>query len=91
MKPQEFIELVSDGKIFTVTFEKKDKSIRVMNCRTGVKKHLKGGELKFNPIERNLLPVYDIQKQGYRMINMDTLIEVKIHNKVINLDEEVAS
>jgi len=44
-------EFVGKNKIFTATFIKKDGSTRVMNCQLGVKKHLKGGEQKFNPIE----------------------------------------
>jgi hypothetical protein len=35
--------LNTNGKIVTVTFTKKDGSIRIMNCRLGVTKHLKGG------------------------------------------------
>ena len=65
----EFKEMVSDGKIFTVEFVKKDGTVRKMNARLGVKKHLKGGSLAFDPSERNLLPVFDMQKEGYRMIN----------------------
>lgn len=83
MNVKELQAQVSDGKIFTVTFTKKDGTERVMNCRTGVKKHLKGGELKYSPLDKGLLPVYDIQKKGYRMINASTIKEVKIQGNVI--------
>ena len=66
----------TNGKIFTVHFVKKDGSDRVMTCRTGVKKHLKGGELRYDPISRNLLPVYDMIAAGYRMINMATIYKI---------------
>lgn len=72
----------SNGSMFTVKFIKKDGTIRVMNCRTGVKKYLKGGELKYTPIEKLLFSVFDMQKKEYRMINLKTLFELKI-NKVI--------
>ena len=56
-------EAGAGGKIFSVTFTKKDGSSRAMNCRTGVKKHLTGGMLKYDPISRGLLPVYDLKKR----------------------------
>lgn len=73
-------ELIFDtgGKFFTVTFIKKDGSERVMNARLGVKKYLKGGELKFNPAEMGLIPVYDMGAKGYRMVNTNTIKNLKI-------------
>lgn len=66
------------GKFFTVTFIKKDGSERVMNARLGVKKYLRGGELKFNPAEMGLIPVYDMGAKGYRMVNTNTIKNLKI-------------
>jgi len=66
------------GNVFSVVFLKKDGSIRHMTCRFGVKKHLKGGELKFNPIERSLLVVFDMQKESYRMINLETISNINM-------------
>jgi hypothetical protein len=79
---------VGRNKIFTATFIKKDGSTRVMNCQLGVKKHLKGGEQSFNPVERNLLTVFDMQAGGYRMINISTLKQLKAHGEVIDFPEE---
>jgi hypothetical protein len=90
----EFKEMVSDGKIFTVEFVKKDGTVRKMNARLGVKKHLKGGSLAFDPSERNLLPVFDMQKEGYRMINASTILTIKIGGREIvleNVKEELES
>ena len=47
-----------------------------MTCRFGVKKYLKGGELKFIPLERDLLVVFDMQKKAYRMINLNTISNI---------------
>ena len=66
------------GNVFSVVFLKKDGSIRHMTCRFGVKKHLKGGELKFNPLERSLLVVFDMQKESYRMINLETISNINM-------------
>lgn len=79
---KKFNELTKDGKIFTVTFTKKDGTSRTMNCRTGVKKYLKGGELKYNPSEHGYVIVYDLQTKGYRTINTNTITELKVSNKV---------
>ena len=86
MNVTEFKEMVADGKIFTVEFIKKDGTLRKMNARVGVKKHLKGGTLAFDPSERNLLPVFDMQKEGYRMINASTILNIKIGGKEIVLE-----
>lgn len=79
---------VGKNKIFTATFIKKDGSTRVMNCQLGVKKYLKGGEQSFNPIEKNLLTVFDMQKKEYRMINISTLVTLKANKEVIEFTEE---
>jgi hypothetical protein len=69
----------SKGKIFTVVFTKRgDGSERVLNGRLGVKRYLKGGSLPFDPFEKGLIPVYDIQKKDYRMIPIDSMKYLKI-------------
>jgi hypothetical protein len=66
--------LNSNGKIMTVKFIKKDGSLRVMNCRLGVTKHLKGGTSTLNPDK--FITVYDLKSEGYRAIDKDTILEV---------------
>jgi len=73
------------GKFFTVWFIKKDGTLRRMNARLGVKAYLKGGELPYNPEEKGLIPVYDVQTKGYRMINWTTIRKLKIENRVYNV------
>jgi len=63
----------TNGKIFSAVFVKKDGTERAINCRLGVKKDLKGTGLKFDPYDKGLVPVYDMQKRAYRMLNTDTL------------------
>jgi hypothetical protein len=66
------------GRIFSVEFLKRDNTLRKMICRTGVTKHLKGGELAYDPIEKGLLGVFDMQKQEYRMINLRTIQRISL-------------
>jgi hypothetical protein len=72
-----FIERIlnSNGKIFSVEFIKKDGSNRLMNCRLGVTKHLRGGSSTLNPDTH--ITVYDLQSRGYRAINKAAIINVK--------------
>lgn len=67
--------LNSNGKIFTVEFTKKDGSLRVMNCRIGVTKYLKGGSSTLNPDK--YITVYDMQSKGYRAINKESILNVR--------------
>lgn len=70
------------GKIFSVRFIKRSNGEkRQMLCRIGVRKFLKGGEAAYDFAEKLLLPVYDMEKQGYRVIPMDSLTGVKIKGK----------
>jgi len=62
--------------IFHVVFLKKNGELRRMSCMLGVKKHLKGGKLKFNPRERGYLVVLDTIKKAYRMINLNTISNI---------------
>jgi hypothetical protein len=68
----------TQGKIFSATFIKRtDNTVRKMVARTKVTKYLKGGNLAFDPKKRNLITVFDLQKKGYRMVNLENLIEIK--------------
>lgn len=71
----------TNGKIFTVHFRKADGTIRKMNCRLGVKIHLKGGKCTTAGYDQ-YIAVYDVKSKGYRTINLDTLIEAKIGGKL---------
>jgi hypothetical protein len=70
-------EAVADGRLFSVTFRKKNNELRTMVARTGVKKYTRGGVNKnCNP---NHLIVYSIKDQGYRTVNTETITKIKIN------------
>lgn len=82
--PAEAVNLLAaspENLICTVTFIKKNGEKRVMNGRRGVKVARKGGKLKYNPVEKGLITFYDIQAQGYRMINVNTILNIKANGK----------
>lgn len=68
----------TQGAVFSVQFRKTDGTVRDMTCRLGVTKHLKGGVQAYNPKDFDMLTVFDMQKQGYRMIRLNTLQRVKV-------------
>lgn len=71
------------GNFFRACFVKKDGTIREMTARFGVKKHLKGGELSYNPEERGYIVVFDVEKEQYRTINMEKLIFLRYNGKEV--------
>ena len=78
MTQEKLFKEITSGKIFAAEFIKKDNTRRVINCRTNVKKFTSGKGLNFDPIAKNLLPVYDLKVRDYRFINLSTLISVTI-------------
>lgn len=81
MEVNKVIELLGD-KIFTVSFTKKDGSLRLMNARRGVTKGVKGVGMSYDPSKKGLVVVFDMQKQAFRMINADTIHEIKADKKI---------
>ncbi len=79
---EELIKVIGDGKIFSAVFKKKDNTERVMSARLGVQKNLKGVGHKFAPEEKNLLPVFDMNKREYRFINLSTCSKIMAHGQV---------
>jgi hypothetical protein len=71
---------VNKGKIFTITFKKKDGTLRKLNGRLGV--HF--GKKLSKPTTSNhykYIVVYDMQKQAYRNVNMDTIQSLTMLSK----------
>mgnify|MGYP003629200905 FL=1 len=74
-------ELIKDSKglIFAATFTKKDGSSRLMNARLGKKYTPTGKAAPYKPSDYNLMPLYDMRKKAFRMLNLNTLITLSIN------------
>jgi hypothetical protein len=89
--PQEMSQLLmaiphDDSTIFSVVFVKRSNGeLRKMTCRRGVKKFLAGGELGYNAKEKDLLPVFEIDKGQYRSISCEQVQELKLHGKTYQI------
>ena len=71
----------TNGQIFSSTFIKKNGEHRLMTARLKVTKGLKedAKPRPYEPSKYNLLCVYDMTKQGYRMLNFNTLLTITIN------------
>lgn len=85
-KAGELVKSYAGSEFFSVSFIKRTTGeLRKMNCRKGVKKHLKGGSLPYSPSKKNLVPVWDAtiedNSKAYRMISVEGIREVKMNGK----------
>lgn len=79
------IKSISKGKIFSVTYTKKDGSKRVICTMNGVHKGVTGTGLKFDRKEKRVLPMYDLNVarktknpfKSWRMVNVDTIESIR--------------
>lgn len=83
-----FINSFPDGKMFSVTFEKKDGTLRRMVCRQGVKAHLKGGESTIKE-HRNLVSVFDTEAGAYRCFDAHKVVEIHGGGGVLKVADEI--
>ena len=75
-------QLIKDSKglIFAATFTKKDGSHRLMNARIGKQYASKTGrKAPYKAEEYNLMPLYDMRKKAFRMLNFNTLLTLSIN------------
>ncbi len=78
----DFNTATDKGRFFTVVFVKRTTGdIRVMNCRRNVAKHLKGGEISYDPATHKLMPVWDVGANGYRSVPLDNLLSVRVEGR----------
>lgn len=80
------------SSIFTAVFTKKDGTLRVMNCRLGVKQYV----VDSNPIAtakrndtltaNNMLVVFDMKIRQYRTLNLNTVKSITAFGITINID-----
>ena len=77
---------VTNGKIFSSTFVKKNGEHRLLTGRLKVTRGLKENAKPrpYDPSKYNLVCVYDMMAEDYRMLNINTLITLSINaNKYI--------
>jgi hypothetical protein len=72
----------SKGRWFTIEFTKRTTGEkRTMTCRTGVKKHLKGGARAYDPKELGLMIVWEAKSSAYKSIPTDAITAIRYGGK----------
>jgi hypothetical protein len=81
--PQQAVLMMerSKGRIFSVLFIKKNGDERLMACRKHVTKGVKGVGMKYNSLRKSLMTLYDMNKQGFRQVDINTLVSIKINGE----------
>lgn len=75
------------GRIFSVKFRKRTTGeVRNMVCRFDVSKYLKGRSPAYDFAEKRVMNVFDIQKMGYRNINLDEIFELHINGETYEVE-----
>ena len=69
------------GRIFYAEYIKRDGSLRRMTARLGVRKGVTGKGMRYNPLERGLLPVFDMDRADWRMVNLNTLQRLSVDHE----------
>jgi hypothetical protein len=69
------------NRIFSCVFVKKNGEIRTMNCRLGVKKGVRGTGKSISSPSNSYVTVFDMNKDQFRVINLETMIMINIGGK----------
>tara|TARA_R110000796_G_scaffold229976_1_gene347465 strand:+ start:288 stop:566 length:279 start_codon:yes stop_codon:yes gene_type:complete len=70
----------SKGLIFSTTYIKQNNTIRTLTSRTGKQyKSKTGRKAPYKAEDHNLLPLYDMRKKAFRMLNFNTLLTLSIN------------
>lgn len=69
------------GKIFSVTFTKKDNTEKTLTCRTGVKSYTSGKGAKYDAAALGYTTVWDLPGKSYKNVNNQTISGLKIRGE----------
>ena len=71
------LDSLKSGRIFGITFEKADGTVKTINARLGVRKHLNGKGMRYVPENYNLMVLWSMTDKGYRAIKRDKIKSIK--------------
>lgn len=85
LAPFKLMSESANGKIFFVEFRKKDGSIRRMTARRSVQKNLNGKGMRYKPLGKGLMNVFDMDKGAYRLINLLDIIRFSVNGERVRV------
>ena len=71
------LDSLKSGCIFSITFEKADGTVKTINARLGVRKHLNGKGMRYVPENYNLMVLWSMTDKGYRAVKRDKIKSIK--------------
>ncbi len=76
-----------NGRFFSISFIKKNGKVRNLTGRLGVKSYRKTNSRKSSAsrFDNPYILVFDVQKKGYRMVNMNTATEIKANKQTFEV------
>lgn len=77
------------GAKMTIVFRKKDGTMRTLNTQTGVQKNITGRGLSYDPDKYGYLILWDLDKQGYRTVNLKTIQKVMAKDDSYRVQESM--
>ena len=83
-------ELIKDsnGLIFAATYIKKDNTVRTLTSRTGKQYKSKTGRpAPYKAENYDLIPLYDMRKKAFRMLNFNTMLTLSINKTKYIINE----
>lgn len=78
----------SKGTMVGLTFRKKDGTVRRLNGRLGVSRYCRGRSDSNDTAK--LVTLYDVKNEGYRMVSLASLTEVRMRGTFYKLEEVAA-
>ncbi len=66
------------GRLFEVTFIKKNGQSRLMRCRLGMQRNLTGKGMTWNPRDKSMMTVWSADTRDYRLINLNTITNLRL-------------
>lgn len=84
------LEVLTSGKFVSVDFRKANGTMRTITGRVGVRKHVNGKGMSYDPTTRGLVVIWEATKsnrkdendKGYRMVKLISVSEVRANKKV---------
>jgi hypothetical protein len=58
------LDSLKSGRIFSITFEKADGTVKTINARLGVRKNLNGKGMRYVPENYNLMVLWSMTDKG---------------------------
>ena len=76
----DLFEMFGKGRFASVTFEKKDGSIRTLTGKTQVNKGINGNGASYNAADYGQVRIFDLKADGWRSVTVNKVKEVISNN-----------